>query len=174
MSGPKPDYPINLTEAERKKLEELVRAHKSGQTQVMRAQILLNADAHAEWSNKQIGDVAGTSDRIVRKWRGRWVATHSIADAPRSGAPRRFSPSSACASHSTGLQFAKTERSAFGSLVSKRHRTTHRNQDARRESPFQENSRTLAEPPSGFDLGDTTTGNIFMTLNNSFCEPDPY
>ena len=41
MSGPKPDYPINLTEAERKNLEELVRAHKSGQTQVMRAQILL-------------------------------------------------------------------------------------------------------------------------------------
>lgn len=29
MSGPKPDYPINLTEAERTNLEELVRAQKS-------------------------------------------------------------------------------------------------------------------------------------------------
>jgi hypothetical protein len=27
----------------------------------------------------------------VRKWRKRWVTTHSLADAPRSGAPRRFS-----------------------------------------------------------------------------------
>jgi hypothetical protein len=34
----------------------------------------------------------GTSDRQVRKWRKRWVTTHTLADAPRSGAPRRFSP----------------------------------------------------------------------------------
>ena len=77
MSGPKPDYPINLTEAERKKLEELVHAHKSGQTQVMRAQILLSANAHPEWGNQQIAKWARTSDRIVRKWRGRWVATQA-------------------------------------------------------------------------------------------------
>src|SRR6266699_1716816 len=31
-------------------------------------------------------------DRQVRKWRKRWVTTHTLADAPRSGAPRRFSP----------------------------------------------------------------------------------
>ena len=48
MSGPKPDYPISLTEAERKNLEGLVRAHKSGQSQVMRAQILLSANAHGD------------------------------------------------------------------------------------------------------------------------------
>jgi hypothetical protein len=41
----------------------------------------------------------GTTDRTVRTWRGRWVKTHSLADAPRSGAPRRFSPSGACAGH---------------------------------------------------------------------------
>lgn len=103
MRGPKPDYPINLTEAERKSLEELVRAHKSGQTQVMRAQILLGANAHPEWSNQQIAQLARTSDRIVRKWRERWVSTHSLADAPRSGAPRRFSPSSACTSYGHGM-----------------------------------------------------------------------
>ena len=28
----------------------------------------------------------------MRKWRARWVETHSLSDAPRSGAPRRFSP----------------------------------------------------------------------------------
>lgn len=103
MSGPKPDHPITLSEAERKNLEQLVRAHKSGQRQVMRAQILLSANAHPEWSNQQIAALARTSDRIVRKWRERWVTTHSIADAPRSGAPRRFSPSSAGASHCHSL-----------------------------------------------------------------------
>lgn len=30
-------------------------------------------------------------DRQVRKWRKRWVTTHTLADAPRSGTPRRFS-----------------------------------------------------------------------------------
>jgi hypothetical protein len=35
----------------------------------------------------------------VRTWRGRWVKTHSLTDAPRSGAPRRFSPSGARAGH---------------------------------------------------------------------------
>ena len=92
MSGLKPSYPIELTEAEQKQLEQLVRAHKSGKTQVMRAQILLSANAHPEWSNQQIAQVARTSDRVVRRWRARWVTTHSIADAPRSGAPRHFPP----------------------------------------------------------------------------------
>lgn len=103
MRGPKPSYPISLTEAERKNMEQLVRAHKSEQRQVMRAQILLSANEHPEWSNQQIAALARTSDRIVRTWRQRWVTTHSIADAPRSGAPRRFSPSSACASHSHSM-----------------------------------------------------------------------
>jgi len=145
MSGPKPDYPINLTEAERKKLEELVHAHKSGQTQVMRAQILLSANAHPEWGNQQIAKWARTSDRIVRKWRGRWVATHSIADAPRSGAPRRFSPSGACASHCNGLQFAQAVRSSPGSLVSSGHRPVYRHEDERCSSSLQENRGTLAQ-----------------------------
>lgn len=99
MSGPKPNYPINLTEEERKNLEQLVRAHKSEQRQAMRARILLSANAHPEWSNQQIAAFARTSDRIVRAWRQRWVTTHSIADAPRSGAPRHFSPSSTCPSN---------------------------------------------------------------------------
>jgi hypothetical protein len=118
MSGPKPEYPINLTEVERKDLEELVRAHKSGQTQVMRAQILLSANAHPEWSNQQIAMLARTSDRIVRKWRQRWATTHSIADAPRSGAPRRFSPSSACTSDRHSMQFATAERGTTHALES--------------------------------------------------------
>src|SRR5205807_7068203 len=92
MSGPKPIYPISLTEAEVKSLREVARAHKTGQSMAMRARILLYANEHPEWSNQQIAHVLATTNRNVRKWRGRWVSTHSIADAPRSGAPRRFSP----------------------------------------------------------------------------------
>ena len=144
MSGPKPDYPISLTEAERKNLEQLVRAHKSGQRQVMRAQIPLNANAHPEWSNQQIAQGVGTSDRTVRKWRGRWVASHSIADAPRSGAPRHFSPCRACTRDSHGLQSATTERRATDTLESSSHSTTGGSYDEWTR-PFQQNGRTLVE-----------------------------
>jgi Homeodomain-like domain len=98
MRGPKPSHPIELTANETQQLEHLVRAQKTPQSLALRARIILTANAHPEQSNQQIAQASGTTDRTVRKWRGRWVATHSLSDAPRSGAPRRFSPSSACTS----------------------------------------------------------------------------
>ena len=92
MRGPKPSHPIELTTEGQEQLRSLVRAHTTGQTLVIRARIVLLAHEHPEWSNQQIAHAVGTSDRLVRKWRQRWAATHSLADAPRSGAPRRFSP----------------------------------------------------------------------------------
>jgi len=103
MRGPKPAHPIELTEAEAERLRRLVRAHTSPHAQVVRAQILLHAFDHPESSNQQIAVQVGTNDRQVRKWRQRWVETYSIADAPRSGAPRRFSPSGPCAGHRSRL-----------------------------------------------------------------------
>jgi len=44
MSGPKPSYPICLTEEEKKQLHSLVRAHKTGQDLVVRAKLLLLAN----------------------------------------------------------------------------------------------------------------------------------
>jgi hypothetical protein len=99
MRGPKPSYPISLTEAETQELEHLVRAHTTPQALALRARIILRACAYPEQSNQQLASALGTTDRTVRTWRGRWIKTHQLADAPRSGAPRRFSPSSACASH---------------------------------------------------------------------------
>ena len=100
MRGPKPSYPITLTEAETQKLEQLVRAPTTPQALALRARIILRAYASPEQSNQQLAAALGTTDRTVRRWRGRWVQTHQLADAPRSGAPRRFSPSSACTSYS--------------------------------------------------------------------------
>lgn len=92
MRGPKPSHPIELTTEEQAHLRSLVRAHSTGQTLAIRARIVLLAHEHSEWSNQQIAHAVGTSDRLVRKWRQRWAVARSLADAPRSGAPRRFSP----------------------------------------------------------------------------------
>ncbi len=99
MRGPKPAYPIELTAEEARHLEHLVRAHTTAQTLAVRARIILTAHAHPDHNNQQIVAAVGTTDRTGRTWRGRWVKTHSLADAPRRGAPRRFSPSGARAGH---------------------------------------------------------------------------
>ncbi len=92
MRGPKPCYPIHLSPAQADTLRQLVRAHTTPHTKSLRARIILAAHEHPDWSNQQIAHAVGTADRSVRKWRRRWTETHSLEDAPRSGAPRRFSP----------------------------------------------------------------------------------
>jgi len=92
MRGPKPCYPIHLSTAQEPQLRQLVRAHTTPQAYSMRARIVLAAHDHPDWSNPQIAQAVGASDRIVQKWRRRWTETHSLDEAPRSGAPRRFSP----------------------------------------------------------------------------------
>ncbi len=99
MRGPKPTHPIALTAEEAKQLQQLIRAHTTPQALAVRARIILTANTHPEQNNQQIASTIATTDRTVRKWRARWVATRSLADAPRSGAPRRFSPSGTRASH---------------------------------------------------------------------------
>lgn len=93
MRGPDPSYPIQLSDDEAATLKRLIRTHSTSQALVLRAKIVLTAHEHPAWSNQQIAKSCGTSDRIVRKWRRRWTETKSLADAPRPGAPRRFSPS---------------------------------------------------------------------------------
>ncbi len=90
--GPNPVYTIQLAPDEAEHLRRLTRAHSTPHAHVLRAHIVLAAHDHPDWSNQPIAHALTTSDRMVRKWRRRWYATRSIADAPRSGAPRRFSP----------------------------------------------------------------------------------
>jgi len=91
MKGPKPKYKIQLLENEISELRQIVGSRKSAQVKVMRARIVLAAHEHPEWSNQQIATHAHCTDRAVRKWRRRWNESKSLADLPRSGAPRRFS-----------------------------------------------------------------------------------
>jgi hypothetical protein len=92
MRGPKPKYVIELTSEEEQALRKLVGARNSPQGQVLRARMLLLAFDHPEWNNQQIAREAGCTDWTVRKWRKRWLEKRNLADLPRPGAPRRFSP----------------------------------------------------------------------------------
>lgn len=90
MRGPKPKYPIRLTDDDRATLQRLVAGRTSPQAEVSRARIVLSTDAHPEWSNQQIARHCSCSDRHVREWRKRWVESHSLKERPRSGRPRVF------------------------------------------------------------------------------------
>lgn len=120
MRGPRPASPRELTAEEAKQLHQLVRAHTSPHAQVIRARIMLQAFEHPESSNQHIAAHVGTSDRQVRTWRKRWTLTRRRTDAPRSGAPRRFSPSGPCARHGHRVSFAQTVPGAAFALESRR------------------------------------------------------
>jgi len=116
MRGPKPKYTIALTSEEEQQLRRLANAHKTPQVQALRARILLAAHAHPEWSNQQLAREMGCTDRTVRSWRRKWTERHSVADLPRPGAPRRFSPRGASAHDGSGLQPTAGYSPAAGSL----------------------------------------------------------
>jgi hypothetical protein len=83
--------PLSLTTDEIKQFLHLIQAHRTPQAVAHRAQIILAAHAHPDWSSKQLAEALNLNDRLVRKWRRRWQETHLLTDLPRSGAPRRFS-----------------------------------------------------------------------------------
>lgn len=92
MGLPSPDV-IVLTDAQREELTALVRAGRSAQRLVLRAQIVLLAATGR--SNTAIAAAVASCVDTVRKWRHRWAAspgTASLGDAKRSGRPPEFTP----------------------------------------------------------------------------------
>ena len=84
---------ITLTGSQRRELTRMIRAGRTEQRLVTRAQIVLAAAAGE--SNAQIARWLGISEDTVRKWRRRWCAAPgaaSLADAKRSGRPPGFTP----------------------------------------------------------------------------------
>jgi len=80
-----------LTAEERAALQRLVRRRGAGQAAVMRARIVLAADAGPETTNRAIAVRLGVSRQSVITWRQRFLAhrLEGLVDAPRSGAPRQ-------------------------------------------------------------------------------------
>src|SRR3954471_11215444 len=84
----KPAIGIELTGAERRELESLARAQKTGQALARRARIVLAAAAGLE--NKAICVAVGADANTVSKWRRRFAERRldGLLDEPRPGAPR--------------------------------------------------------------------------------------
>jgi transposase len=93
---------VEVTEEQRETLEAIVRKRTNAQQLVMRAKIILCAG-----QGKGVRPTArelGVSRDVVQCWRRRWQALSEIAsvearlaDAPRPGAPGKFSAEDICA-----------------------------------------------------------------------------
>lgn len=83
--------PIELTDAERTKLESIVRKATAPQRSVFRAQIILKAAQGL--GNRTIAKALNTIPKIVRIWRKRFgrKRIEALEDKPRSGRPLTFS-----------------------------------------------------------------------------------
>ncbi len=81
---------IDLTASERRELESLARAQKTGQAMARRARIVLAAAAGLE--NKAICVEVGADANTVGKWRRRFAEHRQdgLLDEPRPGAPRKI------------------------------------------------------------------------------------
>jgi transposase-like protein len=84
---------IRLSREEKQLLEKVANAHRSPQAQALRSRIILRC-AQNRPTNGQVADELGCSPDTVSKWRIRFAAQRldGLADLPRSGAPRTFSP----------------------------------------------------------------------------------
>lgn len=86
--------PLFLSDAEHKALEVLVRKRTVSQSLAMRARIVLAcAEDSGTASLTVVAEKLGVSRESVRKWRVRFMEERieGLTDAPRPGAPRKFS-----------------------------------------------------------------------------------
>jgi transposase len=104
MATPKPPKVV-LSERECAELERLVRAYTTGQQLALRARIILLADEGL--NNLQIARELDVDDETPGHWRRRWLqfrdvpleevsAAKRLADAPKPGAPAKFTPEQVC------------------------------------------------------------------------------
>lgn len=88
-----PHYSLQLAPHELTQMKLLVQAHRTPQAIARRAQLIEASHTHPDWGTKRLAHALHRPTSWVRKWRLRWLETHSLQDAPRSGAPRRFEAS---------------------------------------------------------------------------------
>ena len=107
MAGPQP-LTLSLSPAQHTVLEALLRQHSCPQALALRVRIVLGAGTGQP--NEALAQALACSLPTVRKWRRRWAAAEAqlaavephpldlralvatvLADAPRAGAPGRFS-----------------------------------------------------------------------------------
>lgn len=85
---------IRLSRDEKLQLEKIANAHSSPQAHAFRSRIILRCARPDRPPNGQVAQEFGCNPDTVGKWRTRFAAKRldGLADLPRSGAPRTFSP----------------------------------------------------------------------------------
>jgi transposase len=84
--------PIELSEAEKRKLNLIASRPKSALRDAVRARIILECARRGRTNQEVAGDL-GVTEQTVGKWRGRYSrdGLGGLVDAPRSGQPRTIS-----------------------------------------------------------------------------------
>jgi transposase-like protein len=85
---------IRLSREEQQQLQRLANAHSSPQAWAFRSRLILRCGKADRPTNEQVAEEFGCDPGTVGKWRSRFAADRlaGLADLPRSGAPRAFSP----------------------------------------------------------------------------------
>jgi hypothetical protein len=85
---------IRLSRDEKYHLQKVAHAHSSPQAQALRSRIILRCSQGDRPTNEAVARECGCDPGTVGKWRTRFAAQRlgGLADLPRSGAPRTFSP----------------------------------------------------------------------------------
>jgi Winged helix-turn helix len=85
---------IRLSRDEQQQLRKVANAHSSPQAQAFRSRIVLRCGQGDRPTNERVAEEFACDPATVGKWRARFAARRldGLADLPRSGAPRAFSP----------------------------------------------------------------------------------
>jgi hypothetical protein len=85
---------IRLSREEKQELHRIANAHSSPQARAFRSRLILRCGQADRPTNEQVAQELGCDPGTVGKWRQRFAARRfaGLADLPRSGAPRTFSP----------------------------------------------------------------------------------
>jgi len=85
---------IRLSRDEKQQLQKVAHAHSSPQAQAFRCRLILRCGQTDRPTNQEVARELGCDPGTVGKWRTRFAAGRldGLADLPRSGAPRAFSP----------------------------------------------------------------------------------
>jgi hypothetical protein len=85
---------IRLSRDEQHRLQKVANAYSSPQAQAFRSRLILRCGQGDRPTNEQVAEAFDCDPGTVGKWRARFAAHRldGLADLPRSGAPRAFSP----------------------------------------------------------------------------------
>jgi transposase len=85
---------IRLCREEKQQLQKIANAHSSPQAQAFRSRIILRCGRGDRPTNEEVAQEFDCDPGTVGKWRSRFAngRLDGLADLPRSGAPRVFSP----------------------------------------------------------------------------------